>query len=586
MCGALRREHIGQEVTLFGWIAITRNLGGMIFVDLRDRDGIVQVRFDPGTDVYTQAIALRTEWCVGVIGEVISRGDNSNDVIPTGAVEIKVKHLEIFNSAKTPPFLIREDTDANEPQRLKYRYMDLRRAPLQRSMIMRSQMNQATRNYLTDNGFLELETPILTKSTPEGARDYLVPSRVHPGKFFALPQSPQIFKQLFMIAGYDRYFQIVRCFRDEDLRADRQPEFTQIDMELSFVTQDDIFRISEGLICAIFKRALDVTLEAPFPRMSYAEAMLRFGVDKPDLRYAMEIKDINALAGATGFKVFADTVAAGNLVRGLCVKGAADKYSRKGVSGLEETAKLFGAKGLAWAKVTDDGWTGGISKLINADEQAAFNESMGAESGDLLLFVADREDIVCAALGQLRIRLAKELELISDKSWNLCWIVDFPMFEYDHEEDRHHAMHHPFTSPKPEHVELMDTDPTAVLAQAYDLVLNGFEIGGGSIRIHDADMQSKVFSLLGMSQEEAHEKFGFLLEALTYGTPPHGGLAFGMDRLAMLLTGATSLRDVIAFPKTASASDLMCEAPSSVDDAQMKELSLSSTAKPKSDESV
>lgn len=581
MCGQLRAEHIGQQVTLYGWVANARDLGGMIFVDLRDREGVVQVRFDPNffADAHEQAGALRNEWCVAIQGEVVSRGENANDQLPTGAVEIIASHLEVFSKAKTPPFPIRDETGASEQLRLQYRYLDLRRAPLQQTLITRSKLNQLVRNYLTEHTFLELETPFLTKSTPEGARDYLVPSRVNPGKFYALPQSPQIFKQLFMIAGYDRYFQIVRCFRDEDLRADRQPEFTQIDMELSFVTVEDVIKVCEGMVRRIFSEILGVELAQSFPRISYDEAMRRFGVDNPDLRFDLEIVDISDVAKASGFKVFEETVEGGGVVRGLCVKGAAERLSRKAISELEEFVKVYGAKGLAWAKPTAEGWSGGISKFISAEDQASINALMGAEDGDVLLFVAASERVACPSLGQLRKKLGKDLELIPEGVFALSWVVDFPMFEYSEEDERFYAMHHPFTSPKVEHFDLLDEDPEAVRAQAYDLVLNGNEIAGGSIRIHREDVQWKVFERLGIGEEEARHKFGFLLDALSYGTPPHGGIAFGMDRLVMLLTNAQSLRDVIAFPKTQSASDVMCHAPNTVDAGQLKDLHLATTLK-------
>lgn len=581
MCGKLRAEHVGQQVTLYGWVANARDLGGMIFVDLRDREGVVQVRFDPNffPEAHAEANALRNEWCIAIRGEVVSRGENINKNLATGEVEIIGNHVEIFSRSKTPPFPIRDETGASESLRLQYRYLDLRRAPLQQALIMRSKINQLVRGYLTNNGFLELETPFLTKSTPEGARDYLVPSRVNPGKFYALPQSPQIFKQLFMIAGYDRYFQIVRCFRDEDLRADRQPEFTQIDMELSFVTVEDVISVCEGLVKTVFENTLGIEVNAPFGRMSYDDAMLRYGVDNPDLRFGMEIEDISDLAPGCGFKVFEEAVEAGGVVRGLCAKGAGERLSRKVIGELEEFTKVYGAKGLAWAKVGQDGWSGGISKLIGPELQAQINAKFGAQDGDVLMFVAASAKIACPSLGQLRKRLGRDLELIDDKAFAFSWVIDFPMFEYSEDDGRFYAMHHPFTSPKAEHFDLIDTDPEAVRAQAYDLVLNGNEIAGGSIRIHREDVQWKVFERLGINEEEARHKFGFLLDALTFGTPPHGGIAFGMDRLAMLLTGAQSLRDVIAFPKTQSASDVMCQAPNTVDLAQLKELHLATTAK-------
>ena len=580
MCGQLRAEHIGQHVTLYGWVANARDLGGMIFIDLRDREGVVQVRVDPTSAPYAEAGALRNEWCVAIRGEVVGRGGNINQTLATGQIEVVAHHLEVFSKSKTPPFPIRDETGASEALRLQYRYLDLRRSPLQKALMMRSMINQLVRGYLTREGFLELETPFLTKSTPEGARDYLVPSRVNPGKFYALPQSPQIFKQLFMIAGYDRYFQIVRCFRDEDLRADRQPEFTQIDMELSFVTVEDVIRVCEGLVREIFAGALGVQLERSFARISYDEAMRRYGVDNPDLRFGLEIVDVSEIAATSGFKVFEEAVQAGGVVRGLCVKGAHEALSRKAIGELEEFVKVYGAKGLAWAKVQADGWSGGVAKLISADAQASINQAMGAQEGDVVLFVAASLKVACPSLGQLRKRLGKELGLIDESAFAFTWVIDFPMFEYSDDDGRFYAMHHPFTSPKAEHFALIDEDAEAVRAQAYDLVLNGNEIAGGSIRIHREDVQWKVFERLGINEEEARHKFGFLLDALTYGTPPHGGIAFGMDRLVMLLSGAQSLRDVIAFPKTQSASDVMCQAPNTVDAAQLKELHLATTAKP------
>ncbi len=581
-CGELRAEHIGQQVILFGWVSSARDMGAMIFVDLRDRTGTVQLRLDPhiDADAYAQGSALRSEWCVAIIGEVLDRGENANTTNPTGEVEIGVKHLEIFSQAKTTPFPIRDETNASENLRLQYRYLDLRRAPLQRALIMRSKVNMAVRNFLDEHGFLELETPFLTKSTPEGARDYLVPSRVNPGKFYALPQSPQIFKQLLMVSGYDRYFQIVRCFRDEDLRADRQPEFTQIDMEMSFITMEDIIAVCEGLMRRVFEGVMGMQLPTPFPRMSYDDAMLRYGVDKPELRFGMPIHDITTQAAASGFQVFAQAVEAGGVVRGLRVEGAADQFSRKNIDDLQEFAKIYGAKGLAWAKVTAEGWSGGVSKAIDASHQQAINEAMGAQAGDLLLFVADQARVVCPSLGQLRKKLGHSLGLVDEEAFNFCWVVDFPMFEYVPEDDRFYAMHHPFTSPKAEHFDLLQSgDLEPVRAQAYDLVLNGHEVAGGSIRIHREDVQSDVFRSLGIEAEEAREKFGFLLDALTFGTPPHGGIAFGMDRLIMMLTRSASIRDVIAFPKTQSASDVMCQAPSAVDAGQLKDLHLATIAK-------
>lgn len=571
-CGDLRAEHIGQEVILFGWVASSRDHGGVIFIDMRDKEGLVQVRFESDTEEsYELANQLRSEWCIGIIGQVVSRGSNINDRLPTGEIEVIGKRLEVFSKSKTPPFQIRENTDANEMLRLEYRYLDLRREPLQRALRLRSKVNQATRTYLTQNLFEELETPYLTKSTPEGARDYLVPSRVNPGRFYALPQSPQIFKQLLMVSGFDRYFQIVRCFRDEDLRADRQPEFTQIDMEMSFVTTEDVMRICEGLMKAIFNCA-GFEINPPFERISYDEAMRRFGVDAPDLRFGLELVDVTEIAGQSGFQVFEQTVSEGGVVRGIRIPGGSETFSRKMIDELEPFVGIYGAKGLAWAKVNSDGWSGGVSKFFDDEVRTKFETAFEAEPGDLLVMVAAKESVTCAALGNLRKKLGADLGLIDKEAFRFCWVTDFPMFEYDEAEGRYYAMHHPFTSPRPDQVELLDTDPKDVKAQAYDLVLNGSEIGGGSIRIHQETVQNRVFELLGLSKEEARQKFGFLLDALTYGTPPHGGIAFGMDRLIMLLSRAESIRDVIAFPKTQRAADAMSDAPNLVDPAQLEEL--------------
>ena len=576
MCGELRESHIGDDVTLFGWVDGLRDLGGMVFVDLRDRSGLVQVRFDPeAEEAHEKADNLRNEWCIAIRGAVESRGDNVNEEIPTGAVEIAAHDLHVFSEAETPPFPIRDEVDANERLRLKHRYLDLRRQPLQEALETRSEVNQTARGYLHDEGFIEVETPYLTRSTPEGARDYLVPSRLDAGQFYALPQSPQLFKQLLMVSGFDKYYQIVRCFRDEDLRADRQPEFTQIDIELSFATTEKVIDTCEGLVTSIFETAADIDLEPPFQRITYDEAMLRYGVDDPDLRFGLEITDVSNEVADSEFRVFSGTVDDGGCVRGLCVPEGAEHFSRSDIDDLEEFVGIYGAKGLAWSKVEDDGWSGGIARFFDDEETAAINDAMGAESGDLLLFVADDEDVVCASLGHLREELADRLDLIDEGDHEICWITEMPLFEWDDDEERYLAVHHPFTSPRPEDLDTLEENPLEARAQAYDLVWNGHEIGGGSIRIHREDLQWTIFDLLDISEEEAQEKFGFLLEAFKYGPPPHGGIAFGIDRLVMLLTGTERIRDVIAFPKTQRAADLMCDAPSDVDEDQLEELHLS-----------
>ena len=574
MCGELRKSDVGETVTLMGWVATHRDLGRLVFVDLRDKSGVTQLRFDPNhaPDIHDTADSLRREWCIAVVGEVVSRGANANPDMPTGEVEIRPDKLEVFSKAETPPFDIEDDPDATEELRLRHRYLDLRRDPLQEALLTRSEVNAATRNFLLDNGFAEFETPVLTRSTPEGARDYLVPSRIHPAKFYALPQSPQLFKQLLMISGFDRYFQIVKCFRDEDLRADRQPEFTQIDMEMSFVTPEDVIEICEGMVSSIFEEVRGVELNAPFEQMSYDESMRRFGVDNPDLRYDLEIVDVSEAVADSDFRVFSGTVDDGGVVRGLCVEDGADAFSRNDVEQLEDLVRVYGAKGLAWTKVEEDDWSGPIANFIAEDERAAIEEAMGASAGDLLAFIADDTSVVCPALGHLREELADRLDLIDESEFRFCWITDFPMFE--EEDGELQPMHHPFTSPTPEDIDNLDQDPLEIRTQAYDLVLNGHEIGGGSIRIHRQDVQSRIFDLLGFSEEEARKKFGFLLDALEYGTPPHGGIAFGMDRLVMILTGADSIRQVIAFPKTTRAADLMAEAPNDVDEDQLDELHL------------
>ncbi|PJB40661.1 MAG: aspartate--tRNA ligase [Deltaproteobacteria bacterium CG_4_9_14_3_um_filter_63_12] len=575
-CGQLTASQIGEQVTLVGWVQDHRSLGGgHLFVVLRDRYGVTQLKFDGEAlpEVFATAEKLRSEWVIGVRGAVIDRGSNANADLPTGGIEVEVHELKIFNRSATPPFVIRDEIDAAENLRLTYRYLDLRRPVLASNIIRRSRVVSTVRRVLESHDFLDLETPMMTRSTPEGARDYLVPSRVHPGQFYALPQSPQLFKQLYMVSGFDRYYQIVRCFRDEDLRADRQPEFTQIDIEASFIDTETLFKICEELVTSVFAEVVGKKLSAPFPRLSYTEAMSRYGVDAPDTRYELFLNELSAAVAGCEFKVFTEALAAGGVVKALVVPGGAG-FSRKDITLLEDIAKAYGAKGLAWTRVTDNGFDAGIAKYIEASSGAAIREVLGCASGDLLLFGADALNVVNAALGNVRKEVAAKLGLIDPNAVNLVWVTEFPMFEWNAEAQRWHAMHHPFTSPRAQDMPLLSENPGAVLAQAYDLVLNGVELGGGSIRIHDTEVQSQVFQTLGIGPEEAEEKFGFLLKALQFGAPPHGGLAFGLDRFVMLLCGAPSLRDVIAFPKTNRATDLMTAAPSSVAEAQLKELYL------------
>lgn len=572
-CGDVRASQIGQNITLMGWVQRRRDHGGLIFVDLRDRTGIVQLVFNPETagSVHDTAHELRNEFVITAKGIVQRRpAGTENPGLKTGEVEISVQELKILNDSAPLPFMIEDDTDVAEMTRLKYRYLDLRRASLQKKLMLRHKVAMATRNYLSENGFLEVETPVLTKSTPEGARDYLVPSRLNPGQFYALPQSPQLFKQILMISGFDRYFQIVKCFRDEDLRADRQPEFTQIDAEMSFVDKEDVMVMMEGLIKRVFKEA-GVDVNPPFPRLTYAEAVGRFGVDNPDTRFGLELKDLTKTLAGSGFKVFADAAAKKGVIKAICVKGGAS-FSRKDLDDLTEVAASFGAKGLAWVKITEEGWQSPIAKFLTDAEKEAIAKITEAGKGDLLLFAADKPSIANTVLGRLRTNIGGRLNLIPKEGFNFVWVTEFPMFEYDEAEKRHVAVHHPFTSPMDEDIEKLETNPLEVRAKAYDLVLNGSEIGGGSIRIHRSDVQSKVFGMLGISKEEADARFGFLLEALKFGTPPHGGIAFGLDRVMAIMTGSDSIRDVIAFPKTQKATDIMCDAPSPVDQKQLDEI--------------
>ncbi|ANB61569.1 aspartate--tRNA ligase [Anoxybacteroides amylolyticum] len=576
-CGEVSERAVGEKVTLKGWVQRRRDLGGLIFIDLRDRTGIVQIVFSP--DVSEEAIrvaeTIRSEYVLDVEGVVVRREEGQvNPNLPTGKIEVHVERVTILNEAKTPPFTIADDTDVAEDVRLKYRYLDLRRPVMFQTFKMRHQVTKAIRDFLDEEGFLEVETPILTKSTPEGARDYLVPSRVHPGEFYALPQSPQIFKQLLMVGGFERYYQIARCFRDEDLRADRQPEFTQVDIETSFMSQEEIIAMVERMMARVMKVAKGIDVSLPFPRLSYDEAIARYGSDKPDTRFGMELVDVSEQVKTSGFKVFANAVETGGQVKAINVKGAADKYSRKDIDGLTEFVARYGAKGLAWLKVEEDGLKGPISKFFAELEQERLIEALAAETGDLLLFVADKKTVVADALGALRLKLGKELKLIDETTFHFLWITDWPLLEYDEEEGRYYAAHHPFTMPVREDLEKLSTDPASVRAQAYDLVLNGYELGGGSLRIFERDVQEKMFQVLGFTEEEARAQFGFLLEAFEYGTPPHGGIALGLDRLVMLLAGRTNLRDTIAFPKTASASCLLTDAPGEVSESQLEELHL------------
>lgn len=575
-CGDLRTNDIDKKVVLMGWVQRSRNLGSLIFADIRDRSGICQVVFDENTEksIYEKAQTLGSEYVVAVQGNVRKRSSVNHD-IPTGEIEVTAENLLILNTSQTPPIYVKDDDIVDENLRLKYRYLDLRKPHMQANFKMRHKVTQIVRNFLSDNGFTEIETPMLTKPTPEGARDYLVPSRVNPGKFYALPQSPQLFKQLLMVSGFDRYFQIARCFRDEDLRADRQPEFTQIDCEMSFVEPEDVMEIMERLVQKIFKDTLNVDVKLPLRRMTYKEAMEKYGSDKPDTRFEMLIQDVSSVVKDCGFSVF-ENAANGEKtsVRCIVAKNAEEKYSRKAVSKLENLAKTYGAKGLAYIKYTKDEVNSPIAKFIPEEKMNSILNTVGAEKGDLILFVADKDKTACEALGHVRLQVGEDLGLIDKDKFNLLYVTEFPQFEYDEEEQRYVAVHHPFTMPMDEDLPLLDTDKDSVRAKAYDMVLNGVELGGGSIRIHDAAVQEKMFECLGFTKENANEKFGFLLEAFKYGTPPHGGIAFGLDRLVMLLLKENSIRDVIAFPKNQNAICPLTNAPSKADESALKELSI------------
>ena len=579
-CGELRADNEGQEVVVCGWVSHRRDHGGLIFIDLRDRSGLVQLVFAEdkiGADQFPKAESLRSEFVVAARGKVSLRSQETiNPHMDTGEIEIYCEELRILNKAKTPPFYIQDNIDVDENVRLKYRYLDLRRPEMQQHIMLRHRVTKLMRDYFDNHGFLEIETPMLTKSTPEGGRDYLVPSRVNPGKFYALPQSPQIFKQLLMVAGYEKYFQIVRCFRDEDLRADRQPEFTQLDIEMSFVDQDYILTLMEGMVKGLFEETIGEKVQTPFLRMSWDEAMDRFGSDKPDIRFGMELQDISEYVKGSDFKVFKSVLENGGQVKVIKVDGYAN-IPRRELDGLVEYAQRYGAKGLAWIQYTEKEIKSPFKKFYSEETFAKIKEATGAKTGDLLLVVADKRLVVAQALGELRLEMARRRGLINENEYKFLWVVDFPMFEYDEENKRWKAMHHPFTAPRDEDIQYLMSDPGRVKAKAYDMVLNGVEIGGGSLRIYNSDTQEKVFEAIGLTPEQAHEKFGFMLDAFKYGTPPHGGLAFGLDRMVMLMAKCKTIRDVIPFPKTQSASCLMTQAPSTVDEKQLRELSIRTT---------
>lgn len=575
MCGVLNKEDIGKKVVLNGWIQKRRNLGGLIFCDLRDKTGIVQVVFNDtiSKEIFEKADTLRSEYVVGIKGCVTER-ESKNNELATGFIEILAEDIVIYSQAETPPIYVKEDDNVSEDLRLKYRYLDLRKANMQRNLEIRHKLCKIARDYFDEEGFVEVETPILIKPTPEGARDYLVPSRVNLGKFYALPQSPQMFKQLLMIAGTDRYMQIARCFRDEDLRADRQPEFTQIDLEMSFVDQDDILNIQERFLERVFEELLNVKIELPLPRLTWTEAMERFGSDKPDLRFGFELKNISKIVEHCDFKVFSEAIRQGGRVMGINIENASDTFSRKDIDKMTESVKTFGAKGLVWLRVNSDEIASGVSKFFTQDELKDIANLFNAKTNDLILIVSGEDDVVYDSLGFLRRDIAGKLGLLKDTDYKLLWVVDFPLLEYSKEEDRYMAKHHPFTSPKEEHIPLMDTDPGKVLANAYDIVMNGVELGGGSMRIHDSALQQKMFEVLKLTPEDIAIKFGYFLDAFKYGTPPHGGLAYGLDRIVMLLCGEKSIREVIAFPKNQNAVCAMSDAPTLASDEQLRELAI------------
>ena len=586
-CTEVSNANIGETVTVMGWVQKRRNLGSLIFIDLRDRSGLLQIMFDEasvGAEGFAKAGQLRSEYVVAVVGKVQKRGGAVNEALKTGDIEIVAESLRILSESETPPFPIEENSQTKDEIRLKHRYLDLRRPDIQRNLMLRSKVAHLMREFMAKEGFIEIETPMLTKSTPEGARDYLVPSRVHPGNFYALPQSPQLFKQLLMCAGYDRYFQITKCFRDEDLRADRQPEFTQADMELAFVDVEDVLDVNERLLQYVFKEAIGIDVQLPLPRITWQEAMDRFGSDKPDTRFGMELQNVSDVVKSCGFGVFTGALENGGSVRGICVPGKGS-MGRKQIDKLVDLAKTYGAKGLAYIALHEDGSVkSSFAKFMSEEEMQALIDAMGGKAGDLLLFAADKNKVVWDVLGALRLHMAKELDLLDKNQYNFLWVTEFPLLEWSDEENRFMAMHHPFTMPMEEDWDKIDSDPGAVRAKAYDIVLNGTELGGGSVRIHQNDIQEKMFEVLGFTKERAWDQFGFLLNAFRYGVPPHAGLAYGLDRMVMHMVHADTIRDVIAFPKVKDASDLMCEAPNIVDEKQLGELGIQVTVDPKAEE--